>query len=164
MLKGMRTGDELLEAVRAAQEELGAGDPAVALAAVEPLLEQTAEELRSLDYLRRTPQDRARVIEAFCYARVTAVLALESSGATEAMPRIRRLAAEARDAAAGGNPCWKVLCAAAEMLARGGDADGAARELEAAVEIAPDDEPYPRELRASIRSMFPEAFARRDAP
>lgn len=153
----MTTGQELLERVRDAQEELGAGDPEVALEMVDPLLDETREALRSLDFPSRSKADRTRIIEAFCYARVTAVLALESVGADQALPRIRILAGEAMDAAARGNPCWKALSAAAEMLARSGDAVGAVQAVDRAAELAPEDEHYVRELRGSIRSMFPEA-------
>lgn len=152
----MTDGQELLERVRTAQEELGAGDPEVALELVEPLLDETRAALRSLEFPSRSKADRTRIVEAFCYARVTAVLALESAGAAEALPRIRILAGEAMDAATEGNPCWKALSAAAEMLARGGDAAGAVRAVERAAELAPEDEHYVRQLRGSIRSMFPE--------
>lgn len=147
-------GTDLLARVRSAQEELGAGDPEDALAAVEPLLTQTRNALHGMDFLRRTPRDRAAVVEAYCYARVTAVLALEAAGANRALPRIRDLAAEARDVATPTNPGWKVLCAAAEMLARCGDGQGAVRAAEDAVTVSPDGEDYPLKVRASIRSMF----------
>lgn len=148
----------MLERVRSAQAELGTGDPADALEQVEPLLAETAEALRSLDFVRRSPQDRRAVVESFCYARVTAVLALESVGAVEAIGRIRALAAEALEVAAEGNDAWKVLCAAAEMLSRAGDAEGAAHNVTAAARLAPEDEEYVRQLRGSIRSMYPAAF------
>ncbi|HVM00964.1 MAG TPA: hypothetical protein VM324_16865 [Egibacteraceae bacterium] len=157
----MTPGSDILERVRTAQAELGTGDPADALALVEPLLDETAEALRSLDFVARSPEDRRAVVEAFCYARVTAILALESVGATAAVGRIRALAAEALDVAAEGNDAWKVLCAAAEMLSRAGDADGAASSVMAAARLAPEDVEYVRQLRGSIRSMFPAAFADR---
>lgn len=144
--------------MRNAQEELGSGDPAEALAMVEPLLDQTREALRSLSFLERPLSDRTAVLEAFCYARVTAVLALESQGADAALPRVRQIVSETLDVAAAGNPAWKVLCAAAEILARSGDSRGAVRAIEAAADLAPDDEQYVIELRGSIRSMFPEAI------
>lgn len=154
----MTPGTDLLQRVRAAQAELGTGDPAEALEAVEPLLEETAEALRAFDFLSRSPVDRQAVVEAFCYARVTAVLALESAGAETAVRRIRALAGEAREVAAEGNDAWKVLCAAAEMLSRAGDAEGAASAVTAAAKLAPEEEEYVRQLRGSIRSMFPAAF------
>lgn len=147
-----------MERVREAQHELGTGDAGDALAMVEPLLDETAEALRALDFLARPPDDRRAVLDAYCYARVTAVLALESQGAAAAVGRIHSLAGEAMEVAAEGNDAWKVLCAAAEMLSRAGDAEGAARTVEAAARLAPEDEDYPRQLRASIRSMFPAAF------
>lgn len=148
----------MLERVQAAQLELGTGDAADALELVEPLLEETAQALRSLDFVSRSPQDRRVVVEAFCYARVTAILALESVGAAAALGRIRALAAEALEIATDGNDAWKVLCAAAEMLSRAGDAEGAAQTVTAAARLAPEDEDYVRQLRGSIRSMFPAAF------
>lgn len=147
-----------MDRVRTAQEELGTGDAGDALELVEPLLDETAEALRGLDFVARSPDDRRAVVEAFCYARVTAILALESAGAEAAVPRIHALASEALDVAAEGNSAWKVLCAAAEMLSRAGDADGAATTVNAAVRLAPEDEDYVRQLRGSIRSMFPAAF------
>lgn len=157
----MTPGSDILQRVQAAQAELGTGDAADALQMVEPLLEETAEELRTFDFLSRSPLDRQMVVEAFCYARVTAILALESAGAETAVRRIRALAAEARDVAAEGNDAWKVLCAAAEMLSRAGDAEGAASAITAAARLAPEDEEYVRQLRGSIRSMFPAAFPKK---
>lgn len=158
ILHPMTPGSDLLQRVQSAQAELGTGDAADALEMVEPLLEETAEAVRAFDFLTRSPLDRQMVVEAFCYARVTAVLALESAGADTAVRRIRAIAAEARDVAAEGNDAWKVLCAAAEMLSRAGDADGAASAVTAAARLAPEEEEYVRQLRASIRSMFPAAF------
>jgi hypothetical protein len=154
----MTQGPDLLAQVRSAQEELGTGDPSRALELVEPLLDETASALRGLDFLTRSAEDRDAVVEAFCYARVTAILALESVGATAAVPRIRNLASEALDVAGKGTSAWKVQCAAAEMLARSGDGQGAASAVEAAARLAPDED-YVVQLRASIRSMFPAAFA-----
>lgn len=148
-----------MERVRAAQNELGTGDAADALELVEPLLDETRAALRDLGFVARPPADRQEVVEAFCYARVTAILALESVGAAAAVGRIRALAAEARDVAAEGNAAWKVLCAAAEMLSRAGDSEGAATNVEAANRLAPEGEEYPMQLRASIRSMYPAAFS-----
>lgn len=159
----MASGPDLLERVRAAQGELGTGDPAKALEMVEPLLSETAGALRSLDFLQRSHEDRAQVVEAFCYARVTAILALESAGAAAAVGRIRTLAGEALDIAAPGNPSWKVLCAAAEMLGRAGEVDGAAWAVQAAAQVAPEGEDYVVRLRGSLRSMFPAGFAKRDS-
>lgn len=160
ILSTMTPGNELMDRVRAAQVELGTGEAADALEMVEPLLVETAEALRALDFLTRSPLDRQVVVEAFCYARVTAVLALESAGAATAARRIRTLAGEAREVAAEGNDAWKVLCAAAEMLSRAGDAEGAASAITAAAKLAPQEEEYVRQLRGSIRSMFPGAFAK----
>lgn len=157
------TTSSLLDRVRAAQEELGGGDAALALAAVEPLLDETRELLRGPAFLGLSSSARAEAVEAYCYARVTAVLALETSGATEALPRIRRLPAEAADVAQPTNSAWKVLCAAAEMLARSGDSQGAAQAVETAARMAPEGEYYPGDLRASIRDMFPDALPRDDA-
>lgn len=155
----MTPGSDLLQRVRSAQAELGTGDPGDALEMVEPLLDETADALRAFDFLSRSELDRKLVVEAFCYARVTAILALESVGATTAVRRIRALAGEAREVAAEGNDAWKVLCAAAEMLSRAGDAEGAASAVTAAARLAPEDEEYVRRLRGSIRSMFPAAFS-----
>lgn len=157
----MTPGTDLLERVRAAQAELGTGDPADALEMVEPLLDETREALRAFDFLTRPSPDRHAVVEAFCYARVTAILALESVGAAAAVGRIRELAGEALDIATEGNDAWKVLCAAAEMLSRAGDSEGAASAVTAAARLAPEDEEYVRQLRGSIRSMFPAAFPKK---
>lgn len=152
----------MLERVQAAQLELGSGDAADALELTEPLLVETGEALRSLQFVSRSPQDRRAVVEAFCYARVTAILALESVGAAAALGRIRAMAAEAMEIAAEGNDAWKVLCASAEMLSRAGDAEGAAQAITAAARLAPEEEEYVRQLRGSIRSMFPAAFPKRE--
>lgn len=153
------TGD-LMERVRAAQHDLGAGDPADALEAVEPLLAETAEAVRGPQFLRASPPERAQLLDAYCYARVTAVLALEAVDASKAVPRIRTLAGEALEMATRDSAAWKVLCAAAEMLARSGDADGAVWAITAAGHLAPEEE-YVGQLRASLRSMFPAAFTDR---
>lgn len=157
MLAAMGQGAQLMERVRSAQEELGSGDPAEALAMVEPLLSETAEALRSPAFLSAARHTRRQLLEAFCYARVTAILALESAGAREALPRIRSLAAEALEMATHDNPAWKVLCAAAEMFARAGDADGAVWAVRAAERLAPQEE-YVVRVRGSLQSMFPAAF------
>lgn len=146
---------DLLDQVRAAQRELGSGSADEALLLVTPLLVRTRAALADLGFLRRSSADRRLLIEAFCYARVTAILALESVGAAEAVPRIRALAAEARDTAGGGTPGWKVQCAAAEMLGRCGDGGGALAAVTAAQQSAPDDEPYVRQVASSIQLMFP---------
>lgn len=155
----MRTGQELLADVRSAQEELGAGDPGDALAQVEPILEETAEAVRSIEFVTRPGADRSAILEAFCYARVTAVLALESQGAATAQPRIRAIVGEVLDVAAHHDSAWKVCCAAAEMLARSGDSDGAVWAVQAAERLAPEDEDYVTKLRGSLQSMFPTAFS-----
>lgn len=152
-------GEQLLERVRAAQSDLGTGDPADALAAAEPLLTETAEAVRGPAYLSASPHERTRILEAFCYARVTAVLALEAVGAKEAVPRIRTIAGEAMEVATHDNAAWKVLCAAAEMLGRSGDSEGAVWAVQAANRLAPPDEDYVTRLRGSLKSMFPAAFA-----
>lgn len=154
-----REGHRLLEDVRAAQEELGSGSAEDALEMATPLLVDTAEAVTSASFLERSPADKRAVLEAFCYARVTAILALETVGAGEAVRRIRQIAAEARDVAGAGTDGWKVQSAAAEMLSRCGDGQGAADAVAAAQRFAPADEPYVRELTASLRSMFPALFS-----
>lgn len=144
--------------VRAAQEELGSGDAGDALDMVEPLLSETAEAVRGPAYLRANPMERQRIIEAFCYARVTAVLALEAVDARQAVPRIRSLAGEALEMATADNSAWKVLCAAAEMLARAGESDSAVWAVQAAARLAPEEE-YVVRVRGSLKSMFPTAFS-----
>lgn len=149
-----------MERVRAAQEELGSGDAADALEMVEPLLSETSDAVRSPEFLSASPLERSRILEAFCYARVTAVLALESVDAREAVPRIRSLAVEALEVATGDNPAWKVLCAAAEMFARAGEADNAVWAVQAAERLAPEED-YIVRVRGSLQSMFPAAFSER---
>lgn len=157
---GMPSGHELLEQVRGAQEALGAGATDEALEKVEPLVAATREAVQDIGFLQRDPADRTAVLEAHCYARVTAVLSLEAEGARDAPPRIRALAGESLDVGAG--PAWKVLCAAAEMLSRCGDADGAVWAIRAAARLAPD-EAYVHQVRASVRSMYPAAFSEAEA-
>lgn len=147
-----------MQRVRTAQEELGSGDAADALAMVEPLLAETAEAVRNPAFLSAAPPTRRQLIEAFCYARVTAILALEAVDAREAVPRIRSLAAEALEVATRDNPAWKALCAAAEMFARAGDADSAVWAVRAAERLAPQEE-YVVRVRGSLQSMFPAAFS-----
>jgi hypothetical protein len=149
--------DELLGEVRQAQVTLGEGSAEDALAVVTPLLARTEAAVSGPSFLTAAAAQRRAALEAYCYARVTAILALESVGAREAVPRIRGLAAAARDVAGPGTPGWKVQCAAAEMLSRCGDGEGAAQAIAAAVRQAPD-EPYVGQLRASLRSMFPDAI------
>ncbi|CAN5389732.1 hypothetical protein BH23ACT9_BH23ACT9_31810 [soil metagenome] len=148
----------LLAEVRAAQAELGTGSPEDALAAVTPLLDRTHAAVTAPSFVTGSATARRTALEAYCYARVTAILALESVGAREAVPRIRALAAEARDVAGPGTPGWKVQCAAAEMLSRCGDGQGAALAIGAAARQAPEER-YVGELRASLRSMFPDAVS-----
>lgn len=157
----MTTGAELMDRVRRAQEELGTGDSDVALEMVEPLLAETADAIKAPTFLGLVSSDRTLIVEAFCYARVTAILALESAGAPAAVPRIRAIANEALEIAGKGNTAWKVLCAAAEMLARSGDAEGAARAIDAAVALVPQ-ETHVVQVRGSIRSMFPAAFVSKE--
>ena len=147
--------EALLAEVRAAQSLLGTGSAEEALAAVDPLLDRTAAALASPSFLLGSAADRRAALEAYCYARVTAILALESVGAREAVPRIRAVAAATRDVAGRETPGWKVQCAAAEMLSRCGDGEGAAQAITAASMQAPD-EPYVGQLRAALRSMFPD--------
>lgn len=146
-----------MERVRAAQEELGSGDAGDALEMVEPLLSETTEAVRGPAFLSASPIERQRIVEAFCYARVTAVLALEAVDARQAVPRIRSLAAEALEMATTDNSAWKVLCAAAEMLARAGESDNAVWAVQAAERLAPEEE-YVVRVRGSLKSMFPAAF------
>lgn len=146
-----------MERVRAAQVELGSGDAGDALEMAEPLLSETSEAVRGPAFLRASPVERQRIMEAFCYARVTAVLALEAVDARQAVPRIRSLAAEALEMATRDNAAWKVLCAAAEMLARAGESDSAVWAVSAAARLAPEEE-YVVRVRGSLKSMFPAAF------
>jgi hypothetical protein len=152
---GSAAGADLFAQVRQAQELLGGGESGEALRRIEPLLGATAEAVRAPSFLGRRGPDREALLDAFCYARVTAVLALESLGAASAAPRIRQLAAEAVDIA--GPAAWRVACAAAEMLARCGDGPGAADLVGIASRLAPD-EAYVGQVRAALRSMFPAAF------
>ncbi len=147
-------GQLLLDRVRDAQEELGAGSADEALSQVTPLLADTSAALTAMGFLRRGAADKRSVLDAYCYARVTAILALESVGATEAVPRIRQLAAEARDLAGAHPVAWKVQSAAAEMLSRCGDGSGAMQAVASGLAVSAD-EPYLLQLRASITSMFP---------
>lgn len=148
------TGQDLLDRVRAAQLELGTGAAEDALGLAEPLLEVTRQAMGAPSFLGRSSADRRALLEAFCFARVTAVLALESVGASRAVPRIRALAAEAREIAAGAPDGWRVQSAAAEMLSRCGDGQGALAAVRAASRSAPEER-YVIELESSIRSMFP---------
>lgn len=148
----------LLTAVREAQSELGGGSADDALVAVTPLLAATEAAVTSMSFVTSPAAHRRTAMEAYCYARVTAILALESVGATQAVPQIRALAAAARDVAGPGTLGWKVQCAAAEMLSRCGDGAGAAQAIAAAARQAPQER-YVAELRASLRSMFPDAIS-----
>ncbi|MGI8708518.1 MAG: hypothetical protein ACR2LG_10000 [Actinomycetota bacterium] len=170
----MRRARQIYDEVREAQALLGIGQIDEAMALAEPLRREAMELLGRSSL---TSFERLHAGGAAVYATVTLILgAAESSPPAESVPRIRALAtatvaahlpkadartkadvrtkADARTKA----ETWKVLAAAAEMLARAGDAGGASWAAKKALELGPDEE-YLTRVAGGIRSMYPQVYA-----
>jgi len=154
--------------VREAQALLGTGQIDEAIARAEPLRRE-AMELVGRSSL--TSFERLHASGAAVYATVTLILgAAESSPPADSVPRIRALAtatvaahlpkADVRTKVDTRTKAetWKVLAAAAEMLARAGDAGGASWAAKKALELGPEEE-YLTRVAGGIRSMYPQVYA-----
>lgn len=153
----MRRAKKIYDDVRATQELLGTGEVAQARTHAERL------RVEALDLLTRqgsmTSFDRAHALAALTYSTVTLVLAYADMDApAQSIPAIRALAAETCSRRRSQDGSWKVLAAAAEMLARSGDASGAAWAAKKARALG-DDADYLSRLAGGISSMYPQVFA-----
>lgn len=157
----MRRAKVLFDEVRAAQELLGTGEIETATRRAESLRD---EARRLLQKGTLTSFERTYANAAVVYATVTLVLGAAESGTTaESIPRIRVLVTEAVGEHRPGAETWKVLGAAAEMLARSGDATGAVWAARKALELAPDED-YLVQVAGGIRSMYPQVYAAAEDP
>lgn len=150
----MPRAKDVYEEVREAQSLLGIGEVAEAARRAVSL---RAEAEALLDRPALTSFERIHAAAAFAYSTITLVLAAaESEPPDVSVPKIRELLGDVL-----GRPQvaddWKVLAAGAEMLARAGDAGGAAWAATKAREIGPEEEHLVR-LVGGIRSMYPHAF------
>ena len=146
---------ELYERVREAQAMLGTGEVEEAVARAEAL---RTEALTRLEGAVPSGVERSYALAAFGYATVTVILGLaETLPPREFIPRIRFLAVEAARRYRPGSDVWKALAAAAEMLARAGDVEGAVWALRKAEELRPGDADLER-VAAGVRTMYPQAY------
>lgn len=153
----MRRTKVVYEEIRAAQAALGTGEVEEAFAAASRLRTEALELLEAGP--RLTSFERSYAVEGVTYATVTLVLALaEKDPPAVAIPAIRELAQEAARSSTGGSR-WKVLAAAAEMLARSGDAEGACWAAKKA-RVLGDGSDYLVRLTGGVQSMYPQVFAR----
>ncbi|MFN2388981.1 MAG: hypothetical protein ABR575_05175 [Actinomycetota bacterium] len=147
----------LFDEVRAAQEMFGRGETTEGFARAAALREEAGallQEGRSL-----TSFERTHLEAAVTYTTVTLVLGwAEDHPPAESIPAIRQLAQEAVAAHRPGRETWKVLAAAAEMLARAGDAPGAVWAVRAGRALGSADD-YLVKLSGSIQSMYPQVYA-----
>lgn len=143
--------------VRAAQELLGTGQVEEAFLSSGRLRSEAQAILRSAGGL--TSFERAHAAAGFTYATVTLVLSLaEKDPPQVSIPEIRRLATEACLMQEPRYESWKVLAAAAEMLARAGDASGACWAAKKARRMGGESD-YLIRLAGGISSMYPQVFA-----
>ncbi|MGH3118182.1 MAG: hypothetical protein ACRDQ2_13930 [Gaiellales bacterium] len=153
----MPRAKELFERVLAAQRQLGTGEVEEALAKAPELREEAVRLLGRGAML--SSFDRAHALAAYTYATVTTILGLaEARQPTEFVPKIRDLAVDAARRYRRGTEVWKVLAAAAEMLARAGDSEGAVWAIKKAAQLETGNDDVVK-LSGSIRSMYPSVFA-----
>lgn len=154
----MSRAKQLFEQVQQAQARLGRGEVEEALAEAGPLRDRAVKMVADS---RMTSFERTMAAAAATYATITLILgAAESLQPAESIPRIRGLALDTLGGRRG-TETWKVVAAAAEMLARAGDAPGAVWAVRKARQLAPGED-YLAQLSGSIQSMYPQAF--KDAP
>jgi len=143
--------------VRAAQELLGTGQIEEAFIAATALREEAKGLVAGAS--RLTSFERTYAGAGLTYSMVTLVLAhAEKDPPAISIPAIRTLAGEACRVSMAGAESWKVLAAAAEMLARAGDAGGACWAAKKAQQLG-DGSEYLVRLAGGIRSMYPQVFA-----
>jgi hypothetical protein len=153
----MRRAKAIFDEVRAAQAQLGVGEAEESLQRAAVLRSEAEEMLRSRHEL--TSFDRDHLRAAFTYATLTMVLATaESEAPLRSVPRIRELAGEVVALHGRGMETWKVLAAAAEMLARAGDAPGAVWAIKKARQLG-DGGTYLVQVAGGIQSMYPQVYA-----
>lgn len=152
----MRRAKAVYDEVRAAQELLGVGQVEEAVAAAAGLREEAKALVAAGS--RLTSFERTYAGAGLTYATVTLVLGhAEKDPPAVSVPAIRRLASEACRATAAAVESWKVLAAAAEMLARSGDAAGACWAAKKARRLGGDSD-YLVRLAGGISSMYPQVF------
>lgn len=152
---------ELYERVREAQAMLGTGEVEEAVARAERL---RADAASKLDGAPQSGVERSYALAAFGYATVTLILGLaETLPAGESIPRVRGLAVEAAARSRPGTDVWKALAAAAEMLARAGDAGGAVWAIRSAQQLRPGDDELAR-VAGGVQAMYPDAYAAAGEP
>lgn len=152
----MRRAKILFDEVKEAQLSLGTGEVEEALARAEPLRTEAAALMERPGL---TSFERTYARGSFVYATVTLILgAAEALPPAESVPRIRDLATEMVRRHDPRMETWKVLAAAAEMLARAGDALGAVWAAKKAVALGPGDD-YLIKLAGGIQSMYPQVYA-----
>lgn len=153
----MPTAKDLYDHVRAAQEKLGIGEVEEALGLAEPLREQSIQLLNKGAAL--TSIDRGYAVAAYAYATITMILGLaESRMPAEFIPQIRRLAKDAFGRHRPGSDVWKTMAAAAEVLARAGDSQGAVWAVRKAQQLNPNDDQLTK-VAGGISSMYPRVFS-----
>ena len=159
----MTRARDLYEQVREAQKLLGTGEVEEAVRRAEPLREQASRLLARGGHL--TSFDRTYAGAALTYATVVLILgAADTRPPAESVPMIRGLATELAQAPRRPEiEAFKALAAAAEMLARAGDAEGAVWAVRKADQLA-ENETYVTQLVGSIRSMYPQVFAEAPDP
>lgn len=152
----MRRAKTLFDEVKEAQVLLGTGEIDEALARAEPLRREAAALVERPGL---TSFERTYARGSYVYATVTLILgSAETLAPAESVPRIRELASEMVGRRDSRMETWKVLAAAAEMLARAGDALGAVWAAKKAVALGPSDD-YLIRLAGGIQSMYPQVYA-----
>lgn len=153
----MRRAKVIFDEVRSAQAQLGVGEVEESLERATGLREEALRMLAERPSLTSFERDHLRA--AVTYATLTMVLATaESAEPPVSVPRIRELAAEVVAAHRPGSETWKVLAAAAEMLARAGDAPGAVWAIKKARRLGEGGD-YLVQVAGGIQSMYPQAYA-----
>lgn len=153
----MRRAKAVFDEVRAAQELLGTGQVEEAFAAAAALREESTRLVAA--GARLTSFERTYAGAALTYSTVTMVLAhAEKDPPPVSVPAMRRLARDICGVRAPGVESWKVLAAAAEMLARAGDALGASWAAKKAQQLG-DGSDYLVRLAGGISSMYPQVFS-----
>jgi len=136
---------------------LGTGLIDEALGSAEPLRQEAIRLLNKGGAL--TSFDRQYATAAYAYSTITMILGLaESRLPAEFIPRIRDLAKDAVKRNRPDSDVWKAMAAAAEVLARAGDSQGAVWAIRKAKQLtAANDELI--KVAGGISSMYPQVYA-----
>ena len=153
---------QLYDRVRENQARLGTGDTDEALEAAEPLRREALRILSRGAMLSSFEKDYATA--ALAYATVTLILGMaESRLPAEFVPKVRELAAESIPLNRPGSDLYKVPAAAAEILARAGDAEGSVWAIKKAEQMRPGLEEL-QKVAVGIKSMYPQVYAEMPEP